>query len=144
MIQITDDIFINEKTITFRASRSSGPGGQNINKVNTRITLFFDVTNCENLSVVRKKRILSGLASRADKNGIIRIVSQKFRTQRKNREAAVERLQRLLAEALKIRPIRKKTAIPHSAQQRRLELKKKRSLIKQQRAKKRLADNIED
>ena len=130
MIQITNDIFIDEKTITFRASRSSGPGGQNINKVNTRITLFFDVTNCENLSSARKKRILTELASRADKNGVIRIVSQKFRTQRKNREAAVERLQRLLAKALKIHPIRKKTAIPHSAQQRRLELKKKRSLIK--------------
>lgn len=144
MIRITNSIFVDEKSISFKASRSSGPGGQNINKVNTRITLFFDVPGCETLSITQKKKVLTELASRADKNGIVRIASQKFRTQRKNREAAVDKLRQLLAEALKIRPIRKKTGIPGSARRLRLELKKKRSLIKQQRAKRSLADNVED
>lgn len=135
MIEITNNIFINENELIFRASRSAGPGGQNVNKVNTRITLFFDVTNCSGFSDVQKKRILSCLSTRADKNGVIRIVSQKFRTQSANRKAAVNRLRQLLADALKIRRARKKTSVPYAAKQRRLAEKKRRGLLKQQRAK---------
>jgi ribosome-associated protein len=83
MIQITNNVFIDEKTITLKASRSSGPGGQNVNKVNTRITLFFDVTNCENLSGVQKRRILTELASRADKNGVIGLLHKSSELKRK-------------------------------------------------------------
>jgi ribosome-associated protein len=144
MIEIIDDIFIREDELIFRASRSGGPGGQNVNKVNTRITLFFDVANCESFSDVQKRRILSRLATRADKNGLIRVASQRFRTQKANRRAAVERLQQLLAEALKTRPVRKKTRIPYAAKQRRLEEKRRRSLLKQQRAKRNLAEDFAD
>ena len=63
MIEITDDIFISEDELVFKASRSSGPGGQNVNKVNTRITLFFDVAGCEVLSDIQKQRILTRLAA---------------------------------------------------------------------------------
>jgi len=144
MIDITDNISIREDELFFKASRSSGPGGQNVNKVNTRITLFFDVANCESFSDVQKRRILSRLATRADKNGLVRVASQKYRTQKANRRAAVERLQQLLAEALKTRPVRKKTKIPYAAKKRRLEEKRRRSLLKQQRAKRNLAEDLAD
>ena len=142
MIQIVDDISIPEDELVFKASRSGGPGGQNVNKVNTRVTLFFDVADCENLSGTQKRRILTRLATRIDKNGVLRVVSQKYRTQKANRRVAVERLQQLLADALKIRPARKKTRIPYAVKQRRLEEKRRRSLLKQQRASKNIAENF--
>ncbi|MHC4144993.1 MAG: alternative ribosome rescue aminoacyl-tRNA hydrolase ArfB [Planctomycetota bacterium] len=142
MIQIVDDISIPEDELVFKASRSGGPGGQNVNKVNTRVTLFFDVANCENLSGTQKRRILTRLATRIDKNGVLRVVSQKYRTQKANRRVAVERLQQLLVDALKIRPARKKTRVPYAVKQRRLEDKRRRSLLKQQRARKNIAENF--
>jgi ribosome-associated protein len=141
MIEIIDDIFIRDDELVFRASRSGGPGGQNVNKLNTRITLFFDVANCESFSDVQKRRILTRLSTRTDKNGVIRVVSQRFRTQKANRTAAVERLQQLLAGALKTRPVRKKTRIPFAVKQRRFEEKRRRSLLKQQRAKRNFAED---
>ncbi len=136
MLEITKDIFIDEGQLVFKASRSGGPGGQNVNKVNTRITLFFDVAGCEGLSDMQKQRILALLSTRANKDGVIRVVSQKFRTQKANRRAAVERLQELLREALKTRPVRKKTKVPERASLRRLEEKKRRGMLKRQRAEK--------
>jgi len=144
MIQITDDLFISEDELIFKVSRSGGPGGQNVNKLSTRVTLLFDVASCQSLSDGQKLRILTQLATRADKNGVIRVVSQKFRTQRANRRMAVERLQELLREALRPRLVRKKTKIPYAAKQRRLEDKRRRGLLKQQRAKKNLADDFAD
>ena len=144
MIEITRDISIREDELVFKVSRSGGPGGQNVNKVNTRITLFFNVANCGNFTEVQKKQILSRLSTRADKNGVIRVVSQKFRTQKANRRASVERLRELLREALKTRLMRKKTKVPYAAKQRRLEDKKQRSLLKQQRAKKHLTGDFVD
>ena len=144
MIEITDNIFIRDDELIFRASRSSGPGGQNVNKVNTRITLFFDVANCPSFSEVQKRRILSHLATRADKNGLIRVISQRFRTQSANRRAAVERLQQLLADSLKTKPVRKKTRIPYAAKQQRLEQKRRRSMLKRQRANRNLAGDFAD
>jgi ribosome-associated protein len=134
MIEISDDIFINEEDFVFKASRSGGPGGQNVNKVNTRVTLFFDVEGCDVLSDIQKRRILTRLSSRADKDGVIRVVSQKYRTQKANRISAVGRLQELLRTALKNRPVRKKTKIPERAHRRRLEDKRRRSMLKKQRS----------
>jgi ribosome-associated protein len=144
MIKITDKISIRDDELIFRASRSAGPGGQNVNKVNSRITLFFDVPNSRSLSDKQKSRILSRLATRADKNGLIRVVSQKFRTQNANRRAATERLQQLLADALKTRAVRKKTKVPYAAKQRRLEQKRRRSILKKQRAKRNLTEDFRD
>jgi ribosome-associated protein len=144
MIEITDDIFINEDNLVFKVSRSSGPGGQNINKLNTRVTLLFDVADCGSLSDFQKQRILTRLATRADKNGVLRVVSQKFRTQGANRRAAIERLQELINDALKTRPIRKKGKVPYAAGQRRLQEKRRRSLLKQQRLRKHMSDDLVD
>lgn len=129
-------IEISEDDLVFRYSRSSGPGGQNVNKLNTRVTLFFDVTKYNSFSDSQKKRILKKLSTRADKNGVIRVVSQKYRTQRANRQAAVKKLSELLTEALRIKRIRRKTQAPRWAKEKRLQEKKQRSQLKQQRSQK--------
>jgi len=144
MIEITSDMYISRDELVFKASRSGGPGGQNVNKVNTRVTLFFDVINCERISEAQKRRILTRLATRTDKNGVVRVVSQKYRTQKANREAAVERLQGLLADAMKPLPVRKKTKVSYAAKQRRLEEKRRRSLLKQQRARRNMGEGFAD
>jgi ribosome-associated protein len=136
MIEIKDNLFIHEDELVFEFSRSSGPGGQNVNKVNSRVTLFFDMANSASFSEVQKRRILRRLATRANKGGVIRVVSQKYRTQKANRKVVVERLVELLREALKRRPVRKKTKVPEWAKQKRLEEKKRRSMLKQQRTEK--------
>lgn len=136
MIKIKEGVFISEDSLIFRFARSSGPGGQNVNKVNTRVTLLFDVAGCEGFSEIQKRQILERLATRANKDGVIRVASQKYRTQRANRQAAVERLVELLKGALKKKPVRKKTKVPQWAKQKRLEEKKKRSLLKRQRSEK--------
>ncbi|MHC4195343.1 MAG: alternative ribosome rescue aminoacyl-tRNA hydrolase ArfB, partial [Planctomycetota bacterium] len=128
-------IKISEDKLIFRYSRSSGPGGQNVNKVNTRVTVFFDVAVSGSFTDIEKERILRRLSSRANKNSVIHVVSQRYRTQAANRQAAVERLYELLSEAVKPEPVRKRRRVPASARRRRLEEKRQRSLLKQQRAK---------
>jgi ribosome-associated protein len=136
MLKINDCIFIQEDELLFRASRSAGPGGQNVNKVNTRITLSFDFAHSSSLTDQQKEMIISALPGRIDKTGKLRIVSQKFRTQQANRSAALERLQQLLTQALTEKTVRQKTSIPYSAKQKRLKHKRKRSLKKQLRTEK--------
>ena len=141
-IEINNGIFISEDSLVFRFSRSSGPGGQNVNKANTRVTVFFDVAGSESFSQEQKRLILRRLATRADKNGVIRVVSQKHRTQKANRAASVERLRELLKEALKKRSLRKKTRVPEKARRKRLEEKKRRSMLKQQRARRAFIEDL--
>ncbi len=135
MIRITDRTAVDEQSISFRFSRSAGPGGQNVNKVNTRVTLLFDVAKCEGLSDEQRRRILSRLSGRVSKEGLLRVVSQRHRTQKANRQAALERLVELLRGALSRRRVRKKTSVPRAERERRLAEKKKRSLLKKQRRK---------
>ncbi len=136
MIRISKGISIAEDELVFKFSRGSGPGGQNVNKVNTRVTVLLDTANSRSFSDEQKKQILKRLASRADKNGVIRVVSQRYRTQKANRRAAVERLEELLREALKKKKVRKKTKVPEAAKRKRLEKKKQRGFLKRQRAEK--------
>jgi len=127
-------IQLPQEELVFKVSRSSGPGGQNVNKVNTRVTVFFDVAGSTYFSDAQKNRILNRLASRASKAGVIHTASQRHRSQKANRKAAIERLCSLLEEALRTRAVRKKTRVPRWAKERRLEEKKKRGALKRQRA----------
>ena len=131
---------IPENELVFKLSRSSGPGGQNVNKVSSRVTVLFDVVNSGSLTDIQKRRVLKNLATRTNKDGVIRVVSQRHRSQRANRAAAVARLEELLTISLRTRPVRKKTVPSRAAKRRRLEDKKKKSLLKQQRAEKFDAD----
>jgi ribosome-associated protein len=136
MIRITDKIEICDDDLVFKASRSSGPGGQNVNKLNTRVTLLLDVLKCKVLSDSQKQQVLARLSTRVDKDGVVRVVSQKFRSQKENRDAALARLEQLLRDALKELPVRRPTKVPVTAHRKRLDAKKRRSILKQQRARK--------
>jgi len=142
MIEIAQGIKIRDGELTFKFSRSTGPGGQNVNKVNTKVTVLFDVAGCNSFSAAQKQRILKKLATRINKNGLLRIVCQRYRTQKANRTSAIEQLQKLLTTALHAPRVRKKTSIPPAAREKRLEGKKQRSSLKRQRAKKNLPDEF--
>ena len=134
-VKITEKLSIPISELMFTACRSSGPGGQNVNKVNTRVTLWFDVVNSPSLSDQQKQMIHNHLPTRINKEGVLRVVSQKYRSQAQNRNTAIERFVSLLHEALKVELPRKKMTIPYAARQRRLEEKKHRSFIKHKRSK---------
>lgn len=135
MVKNTDDIAITEADIAFKFSRSSGPGGQNVNKVNTRVTLLFDLANCEGLNDEQKRCVARRLSGRVTKDGILRVVSQRHRTQKANREAALERLVELLRGALAKKRMRKQTSVPRAEREKRLVEKKRRGELKRQRKK---------
>ena len=135
MVTITHTVNIPESEIRLEASRSSGPGGQNVNKVNTRVTLVFDVVGSQVLTEQDKQRIIKKLGSRISRAGQIRVVSQRHRTQERNREAALEKFVTLLQSAFVRSKPRKKTGVPARAIKERLQEKKTRSRIKKLRSK---------
>ena len=141
MIEIKKGVAIPEHLLAFRFSRSSGPGGQNVNKVSTRVTLLLDIADCPTLTEVQKKRIGTRLKTRISKDGVLRVISQRHRTQAANKEAAKTKLVELLASALETKPYRRKTKTPAYAVRRRLEEKKRRSMLKKQRARRFPLDN---
>jgi ribosome-associated protein len=133
MIQITDQLSIPKDELKFTASRSSGPGGQHVNKASTRVTLGFDVINSPSLTSEQKQLVLDRLASRISKKGILRVISQKTRSQAANKEVALERFVDLLQQALKQKSKRRPTKIPLAARQKRVNEKKQRGRLKRER-----------
>jgi ribosome-associated protein len=133
MIRITERIGIPEEELWFTASRSSGPGGQNVNKVSSRVTLWFDAAGSPSLSEEDKSLIAERLQNRINKDGTLCVVSQETRSQLENRELAVKRFAELLRAALERLPARKKTRVSRAAKLRRLEEKRQRSNVKRDR-----------
>ncbi len=133
MLEITPSCRIVDSELQFEASRSSGPGGQNVNKLNTRMTLVFDLEGSPSLTQAQKRRLRRRLANRLTKEGLLRLSSQKHRTQLGNRKEVEQRFVKLLSQALRPRRRRIKTHVPKSARRRRRQDKEFRSRIKKLR-----------
>ena len=140
MIRVNQDLSISEEELKFKTSRSGGPGGQNVNKVASRVILLFDVDRSAALSEDQKKRIRERLANRINKDGILRVVSQQYRTQLANRKAAIDRFLELLVQALRKQRPRRPTQLPQASKRRRLEEKTRRGQLKHSRSE----DGLED
>ena len=132
-MKIREDLDIPEEELGFKTSRSSGPGGQNVNKVESRVTLLFDLDGSPSLSDEQKLLLRSRLSSRVNKEGVLRVVAQKHRTQAANRETARERFAEIVAEALVERAPRKPTRVSRTVKKRRVEQKRRRGELKRRR-----------
>ncbi len=124
MIHITSAIKIDENEIQEYFVRSSGPGGQNVNKVATAVQLRFDVANSRSLPEEVRTRLISLAGNQITEDGILIIDARRFRTQKRNREDATERLVELIRNAAQRPKIRRKTRPTLASKLRRLESKR--------------------
>ena len=127
MPRINDELVIGDEELRFEFARSSGPGGQNVNKVETKVRLIFDLAGSSSLSADQRSRIITKLATRITKDGRLHISSQRYRTREANRRATVERFVALLAEALQEDEPRVRTNVPKSQRRHRRDSKRRRS-----------------
>ncbi len=133
MIVIDERLSIPEDEVRFEVSRSGGPGGQHVNTSSTRVTLVFDLPASRALDDAAKALILRRLATRISSEGLLRVTMQKHRSQKMNRDGAVERFAELLRDALTEQKPRRKTRPTAGSRARRIEGKKKRGDIKKTR-----------
>lgn len=128
-IKLTDTVELDESELEFSAIRSQGSGGQNVNKVSSAIHLRFDVA-ASTLPDFYKERLLAFKDQRINKDGVIVIKAQQYRTQEKNREDAISRLVELIGAATVVEKPRRPTRATKGSQQRRMDKKTQRGRIK--------------
>lgn len=128
------NITIPEKELQFSAMRSQGAGGQHVNKVSTAVHLRFDIGN-SSLPPYLKHRLLNSHDQRITRDGVVHIRAQEYRSQQRNREAALRRLGEIIREAAELRKKRVATRPTRTAVVRRLEAKTRRGRLKNLRAK---------
>lgn len=131
-LDLGDGILVPAPLLRAETSRSGGPGGQNVNKVESRVTIVVDVDALP-LPDDRKQRIRERLAGRINRDGELRVTSQAERSQLANRDRALARMEELLREAITEAKSRRRTRTPRRAKEKRIEEKKKRGQIKKLR-----------
>jgi ribosome-associated protein len=134
MIEIAPDLSLPDDEVSFVASRSGGPGGQNVNKLSTRMTLRFDVAGSPSLNEEQRELLAGRLATRINRAGVLQVTAQRHRTQAANREAALGRFVELVREALRPETARVRSRVPAAARRRRLADKRERARRKRERA----------
>jgi len=122
-----------DEELIFTTSRSSGPGGQNVNKVSTKVELRFNLFNSLVLTDSEKNRISEKLKNKINRDGVLIIISQSERSQLKNRKKVIEKFYALLSNALTVKVPRIPTKPSVGSKEKRLEVKKRRSVIKRSR-----------
>ncbi len=133
LLRITPHLSIPLSELTFRTARSGGPGGQHVNKVETKVEIAFDVRNSHSLSISERQLIFEALGNRIDSDGVLKIAVQQSRSQFQNKQIALERFVGLLKSALKPKAVRIPTKPSKSVREQRLRAKKKRSEKKSMR-----------
>jgi ribosome-associated protein len=133
MVRINDRLDVPEDELQFRYSRSSGPGGQNVNKVATKVTLLFDLRSSPSLDDEQRGRISERLDKRISKHGVLHLSSDRHRTRGANQRAVIERFAELMADALRERTPRRRTRVPEKEKRRRRDAKRRRSQVKAMR-----------
>ena len=133
MIRVTPTISIHESELRFEFVRSSGPGGQNVNKVATAVQLRFDAAHCLSLPEDVRRRLARVAGRKMTAEGVLIITARRHRTQQKNRDDAVERLITLLRRAAAAPKARQKTRPTRASVERRLADKRRKSLTKKTR-----------
>ena len=132
-LNVTPKLAIPRNELEYRATRSSGPGGQHVNTSSTRIELLWDLTGSQAISDEQRERLRTKLVSRLDSDGRVRVVASGRRSQQQNRREADERLAALIKYALHVPKKRRVTKPTRAAREKRLADKKRRGEIKRER-----------
>jgi len=140
-LSISEGLTIPISELEFRFVRSSGPGGQHVNKTSTQVELRFDLLNSPSISDADRRWLLSRLGRKVDSSGILQVTSQEYRSQLRNRTSTIEKLRDMLKEAMRRPKKRKPTKPTKGAKERRLESKKKHSTVKSLRSGGRFSDD---